>query len=297
MPDESEYVPARLPHASMHSVRGVNYHVTEWGGDDDPLLVYLHGWGDTGATFQFVVDAFAADWHVVAPDWRGFGRTVNHSHSYWFPDYLADLDCLLRIYSPAAPVRLVGHSMGGNAGGLYAGVMPERVSAFVDIEGFGLGDSDPSTAPANYRAWIERGRNIAAFSGFGDRDALARHIRQRSPRMSMSRARFVADAWALDSGDGLRLRADPAHRLPNAVLYRRAEAEACWRNVSAAVLVVAGAESRILDVLGESGGPDSLELPFPDCRRQVIAAAGHMVHFEAPEPLAAAIEAFLEPFL
>jgi len=297
MSDQSAYEPARRPRNSKHHVRGVAYHVTEWGDDGDPLLVYLHGWGDTGSTFQFVVDAFAGDWHIVAPDWRGFGRSENHAHAYWFPDYLADLDRLLQEYSPAAPVRLIGHSMGGNVGGLYAGVMPERVSAFVDIEGFGLKDSDPSAAPANYRAWIERGRDIAAFSAFADRDALARHVRQRNPRMSMAQARFVADAWAEAGDAGMRLRADPAHRLPNAVLYRRAEAEACWRNVSAAVLLVAGAESRILEVLGEFAGAGSLDLPFPDCRRQLIAAAGHMLHFEAPQALAAVIEEFLGRFL
>lgn len=65
-------------------------------------------------TFQFVVDALASRWHVIAPDWRGFGRTHCRAPAYWFPDYLADLDDLLSKYSPTAPVRLVGHSMGGN---------------------------------------------------------------------------------------------------------------------------------------------------------------------------------------
>ena len=45
--------------------------------------------------------------------------------------------------------------------GLYAGVMPERVAAFVNVEGFGLPESDPDNAPAHYRRWLEKSRQDA----------------------------------------------------------------------------------------------------------------------------------------
>ena len=32
--------------------------LAEWGDDDAPLVFFLHGFADCGATFQFVVDAF-----------------------------------------------------------------------------------------------------------------------------------------------------------------------------------------------------------------------------------------------
>ena len=40
-----------------------------------PKLFLLHGWMDVGASFQFLVDALHGDWHVIAPDLRGFGRS------------------------------------------------------------------------------------------------------------------------------------------------------------------------------------------------------------------------------
>ena len=287
---------ARIPaRGNTHRVRGVDYYINEWGDPADPLIVFLHGWGDAGATFQFVVDALASRWHVIAPDWRGFGRTYNRALGYWFPDYIADLDDLLSKYSPSAPVRLVGHSMGGNVGGLYAGAMPERVLAFVNIEGFGLPDTSPEEAPARYREWLQRSGEAPAFSQFSSMEALARHIARRSPRMSSAQARYVANAWAIEGPDGLTLRADPAHKLPNAVLYRRAEAEACWRSVTAPVLLVAGAESAVFEAVGVNPSNGNLPLPFPDSRTHIIEKCGHMVHFEAPGPLAAAIEAFLRP--
>jgi len=297
MSDESTYQPRVPVRASLRHIRGVDYHVNEWGDAGQPLIVYLHGWGDAGSTLQFVVDALSRDWHVIAPDWRGFGRTTCRASSYWFPDYLADLDSLLADYSPATPVRLVGHSMGANVGGLYAGVMPERVRAFVNVEGFGLADSDPGDAPERYRKWLEQGRALPEFGAFEDFDKLARRIVQRSPHMTMAQARFVAEAWATAGSDGLQLRADPAHKLPNAVLYRRAEAEACWCNVTAPVLLVAGAESNILDLLGDVSGGNNKAMPFPNCKSLVIDDAGHMLHFEAPRALAGAIEEFFEPSL
>ena len=297
MSDDSIYK-ARIPvRGNTHRVRGVDYYINEWGDPADPLLVFLHGWGDTGATFQFVADALAGRWHVVAPDWRGFGRTACRATGYWFPDYLADLDDLLSKYSPTAPVRIIGHSMGGNVGGLYAGVMPERVRAFVNVEGFGLPDSSPAEAPGRYRDWLRRQRQVPEFARFDSMEALARHIEKRSPGMTASQARFVAEAWAEDGPQGPMLRADPAQKLPNAVLYRRAEAEACWREVKAPVLLVTGAESDVLEAVGIKPSSRSLALPFPDLRTRILEACGHMVHFEAPGPLAAAIEDFLQPTL
>ncbi len=266
-------------------LRGVDYCISEWGDADAPLLVYLHGWADVAATFQFVVDEFELDWRIVAPDWRGFGKSRCTTTSYWFPDYLADLDQLLEHLSPDQPVVLIGHSMGANVAGLYAGTMPERVRAFVNIEGFGLRDSDPSEAPVRYRMWIERVRSRPSFSEYRTFDELARVIRERSPRMTRAQSLYVAACWARKDGDTVRLRADPLHKLPNPVLYRRAEAEACWRSIEAPVLLVCGRESRFRQRSFEA--TSFVEIP----------AAGHMLHFEAPQALAAAIESFLSEAL
>ena len=287
------YLP-RLPGRRRElSLRGVRYSVTEWGDEDAPLIVYLHGWGDVGATFQFVVDAFVDDWRVVAPDWRGFGDSTVDCSSYWFPDYLADLHELLEVYSLDAAARIVGHSMGANVAGLYAGTMPERVSAFINIEGLGLADTKPGEAPARYRDWILATQTPTTFSTYEDFAALAMKIGRRHPRMSAAQAEFVARAWARQRSDGpVELRADPRHRLPNPVLYRRAEAIACWQRITADVLLVEGADS---DIAARHAGLS--EEPWPAGERRTIDRTGHMLHFEAPDSLASVIEGFLRPYL
>ena len=283
---------ARVPlRAARHHIRDVDYRVNEWGDPGDKLIVMLHGWGDAGSTFQFLVDELRGSWFVIAPDWRGFGETRHRARNYWFPDYLADLDELGRLYSPDEPLRIVGHSMGGNVAGLYAGSMPDRVRAFVNIEGFGLADSDPGNAPAHYRQWIEHSRTTPAFSVHASFDELARKVGRRCPGIPPDRALFVSRQWAEEDADGeVRIKADPAHKLPNAVQYRRAEAVACWEKISAPVLLVTGGGS---DFDPEHTWVDPDTRPFRGAELVVIEGAGHMVHFEQPARLAATIEKFL----
>ncbi|NNF41212.1 MAG: alpha/beta hydrolase [Woeseiaceae bacterium] len=293
MSDNAIYIP-RVPRTEREFLlRGANYHVSEWGPPTAPLLVYLHGWADTGSTFQFVVDALRDDWRVVAPDWRGFGRSSCDCTSYWFPDYLADLHALLSIYSPALPLRLAGHSMGGNIASLYAGSFPERVQAFVNIEGFGLADSAPGDAPGRYRAWIEGSATPPSFADYPDFDALATRIQKRHPAMTRAAAAFVAREWASEDRDGrVRLRADPRHKLPNPVLYRRAEAVACARAMTAAMRLISGGNSEF----ARAAGAATASL-YPHSDSVTIEGAGHMLHFEAPAVLAGAIEAFMRQAL
>ena len=95
-------------------VRGYRTHVRHWGRPDAPKLLMLHGWGDMSATWQFVVDEFTRDWQMIAPDWRGCGKTDPEGSSYYFPDFLADIDAFLDHYSPDSALPVVAHSMGGN---------------------------------------------------------------------------------------------------------------------------------------------------------------------------------------
>jgi pimeloyl-ACP methyl ester carboxylesterase len=134
----------------FHQIRNLRYHVRCWGNPQAPALFLLHGWMDVSASFQFLVDCLERPWHVIAPDWRGFGLTEWARDGYWFPDYYADLEALLEIYQPDAPVCLVDHSMGGNVACIYAGVRPQRVARLVSLEGFGAKRTSAADAPQRY---------------------------------------------------------------------------------------------------------------------------------------------------
>ncbi len=289
------YQPRRLPRHATIALRGLNHHLTQWGPEAAAPLVFLHGWADTSDTFQFVVDAFVRDHPIAAHDWRGFGRSSWQNGAYWFPDYLADLDALLTQLSPDAPATLVGHSMGGNIACLYAGLRPERVARIVNLEGFGLSRTRPEQAPERYRRWLEEQRTPPAFSSYPTLEQFATLLARKNPRLTRERAEFIATSWSRTLPDGrCTVSADPAHKMVNPVLYRREEAEAVWRCAVAPTLLVLGGRSEFRKHLGADGTDEYFRSIFAQLSIATLPEAGHMMHHEEPEAVAALIESFLE---
>ncbi len=275
-------------------IRGLTYAVHTWGDPDATPVFLLHGLLDTGMSFQFIADAMTDEWYLIAPDWRGFGESEWNRQGYWFPDYLADLDTLIDHYSQALPVRLVGHSMGGNIACLYAGIQSERVSHLVSLDAVGLHDTDPAVAPARYRTWLAQLKQLQAFSHYSELEQLTAHIDKLAPGISKARARFIAETWSKPvDGGGYTVKADPAHRRVIPVLYRRQEARSCWKNISARTLFIFGEQSRFYRSYHEHAYQQDCQECFRHLSEQSVAEAGHMLHWQQPEKLAGILQSFL----
>jgi pimeloyl-ACP methyl ester carboxylesterase len=276
-------------------IRGLRYHVRRWGRPGAPMLFLLHGWMDVSASFQFVVDELRHDWEVIAPDWRGFGLSERTNTSYWFPDYIADLDALLQHYQPESPAYIVGHSMGGNVANLYAGIRPQRVGKLVLAEGFGLPPTTPEKAPERYAQWLEESRGEPALKTYASFDEVAARLQKTNPRLTDERARFLAPHWAQRDPDGvIRLLADPHHKMVNPVLYRAEEAMACWRRICAPVLWIWGDGEWVRKWLKDDNGSvlDRYRASYASLIEETLAGAGHMMHHDQPAAFARSIESF-----
>lgn len=287
------YRPLRSCSSDIVTVRARRTALYRWSGTQPPLI-FLHGWGDSGLTFQFVIDSLQTDRACIALDWRGFGRSEWAAEGYWFPDYLADLDALLQQLSPNTPVDIVAHSMGGNVAMLYAGVRPERVRRLINLEGFGLASTQPTDAPTRYRTWLDQVRTGSpSFAEHPSFERFEWFLSKRNPRTPRDRIAFIARAWGeVNAAGAVALRADPRHRWVNPILYRRAEAEACWREITAQVVLVHGDH--------EWPRSAEAELEFHalcgllrSVRVEVLRDAGHMLHHEHPEKIARLIDQFL----
>lgn len=291
------YQPRRPAQSESISLRYLHFQTHRWTGSNPDPIVLLHGWGDTGETFQFVADAMPDECTLVALDHRGFGRTEWPQDGYWFPDYLADLDAWLDVISPDAPVTLVGHSMGGNIANQYAGVRPERVKRLVNLEGFGLRATSAEEAPGRYAQWlgeIKAGEHFASYATYPDYDRLAESLLRRHRHLPRERADFIARAWAKENEQGrIELRADPRHKRVNPYLYRRDELRACWQSIVAPVLFIAAQESEHFQRIRDTFTLDNLKQDFRDVRLEIVQDAGHMLHLEQPERVAALLSQFV----
>ncbi|HKQ29230.1 MAG TPA: alpha/beta hydrolase, partial [Burkholderiales bacterium] len=214
--------------------------------------------------------------------------------SYWFPDYIADLEKLLDHFALSS-VNLVGHSLGGNVASMYAGVRPQRVAKLVNLEGFGLAPTTADQAPGRYARWLDELAEPPRLRPYRDFAELAGRLRKANPRLTLERAEFLARHWGRDAGeDGVLLRGDPAHKIVNPVLYRYEEVRACWQQVRAPVLWVDAAESDTLKRIGLTESQHAeRRAAFRNLRYNTVQNAGHMLHHDQPEAVARLIEDFL----
>ncbi|WP_022981622.1 alpha/beta fold hydrolase [Ideonella sp. B508-1] len=306
------YQPRRQPSHRWVNIRGLEYHISQWGDPSlvtpqRPPLLLCHGFMDIGASFQFLVDAMADHEgerrYVLAMDWRGFGRTRGPAtDAYWFPDYLADLDALLCCedlgLDGKTPVDLLGHSMGGNIVMNYAGVQPARIRRLVNLEGFGLPRAEASEAPSRMARWLNHLRHPRPLRAFAGVNGVKARLQENNPRLPDERALWLAHQWAEPRDDGQwHILADEAHKNINPLVYRVEEVLACWARITAPVLWVEGAESETSRWWGDRFPREEFEARLAVVgwlERHTLAGAGHMLHHDQPDALARHLQAFLD---
>jgi pimeloyl-ACP methyl ester carboxylesterase len=295
------YEPRRVPWQEDIEVRGLRHRLTWWGERTSTPIVLLHGFLDSGATWQFLVDCLPPAWTLVAPDWRGFGDTEWAPGGYWFPEYFADLEALLDILVPQSRAKVIGHSMGANIAKMYGGIRPARLQWLVNLEGLGLARTRPDEAPNRYARWLDEVRDPFREGRYASVGELASVLRMRNPRLPRPVAEFLAKAWSKTvepaSGNApptseVRLRFDPRHRLVNPILYRREEAEACWRRLEVPMLLVMGELSDIRTRHLPHVKDAEWQALFKRIQIVTLPETGHMMHHEVPESVAKHIVEF-----
>ncbi len=257
-------------------------------------ILLVHGFLDSGATWDLVAPALAKAGHeVVAPDLRGFGQsdTVGSGGYYHFPDYIADLSELVDALAPRR-LGVVGHSMGGVVASLYAGTFPERVERLALLEGMGPVATDASMAIDRMQAWLRGIREVRdvsrgpkALSSIKEAvERLALH-HPRVPRdVIESRAKLLTRT---DDSGRLVWAYDPMHRTTSPTPFQGDAFRQFLKRISCPTLVVSG---------GTAGWhpPDEAEriacLENPQFFE--LPTAGHMMHWTDPNGLSQRLASF-----
>ena len=113
-------------------VRGQEIHVRSSGSNSLPVIVFLHGFTGSTATWLNVVDMLGGEYKTVAVDLTGHGKTAvpKELSRYSMAEQIADLEALVDELKLTS-FTLVGYSMGGRVALAYAHRYPERVSSLI----------------------------------------------------------------------------------------------------------------------------------------------------------------------
>lgn len=139
---------------------GVALAVTSAGDPAAPTLVLIHGYPDTKAVWEPVMESLADAFHVVAYDVRGAGGSeaprgrAAYDLAWLADDFAAVCDAL----APDRTVHLVGHDWGGIQGWEFvtAARFAGRIASFTSVAGPALGHAMSATrAPLRrWRPWL-----------------------------------------------------------------------------------------------------------------------------------------------
>jgi pimeloyl-ACP methyl ester carboxylesterase len=100
----------------------------ETGDPEKKSIIFVHGAGGSAATWFMQLRGLSTDFHIVAVELNGHGRSQDRNEIDSTHSYLNDID---EIVSKFKKPVLAGHSMGGALTQLYALAHPEKLSGIV----------------------------------------------------------------------------------------------------------------------------------------------------------------------
>lgn len=114
------------------SIRNQQINIQISGQENLPVIVFLHGFTGSTATWDEVMAQLKGRFHMIAVDLMGHGKTSIPAEvsRYRMDEQLADLEALfsqLKITN----FTLVGYSMGGRIALAYTNKYPERVRTLI----------------------------------------------------------------------------------------------------------------------------------------------------------------------
>lgn len=242
------------------------------------LVILLHGFGASSASWSSVMDDFAADSHVIAYDRPGFGFTPLVDRSvqpdpYSLAGQVTLLAALIEANAKGRPVILVGHSAGGLLAAEFALQHP-GVAAMLILESPAIWRGSPvppALAKMLSSAWLER----FAKTWVGSFDKVGMKILRDSyfDKSKLTEEAIVAYKAPMQSADWtLNLWRFMTADQSNAVRSN------LWR-LDLSVFIVSGDSDRIVKV------EDTFKVAerIPGHSIYLVPNCGHIAHEEQPQ--------------
>jgi pimeloyl-ACP methyl ester carboxylesterase len=117
-------------------VNGQSIFARHWGDPDKPVLLMLHGFPEYGGAWRELAEELQGDFHCVAPDQRGYGRTggPDEVSAYATSELTRDMAELIGALG-GGPVTVLGHDWGAAVAYGLAMFKPDLVERLIIANG------------------------------------------------------------------------------------------------------------------------------------------------------------------
>jgi len=250
---------------------GIRIHIAE-AGRGERAIVFLHYWGGSSRTWQFVANELSSAYRTIATDHRGWGESDAPEAGYTIGDLADDAQAAIEALGLSRYV-LVGHSMGGKTAQLLASRRPQGLEGLVLVA---PSPPSPTMLPEEQRAVM-----LSAYESRESVGWVLDNVLTGSPLTAERREQVIEDS----------LRGTPQARAawPNAAMREDITAD------------VAAIDVPVLVITGERDQVDSVDtlraqlLPrIRDARLEILPGVGHLSPLEAPLAVAGAIRRFVD---
>ncbi|NVO30654.1 alpha/beta fold hydrolase [Hymenobacter lapidiphilus] len=235
-------------------------------------FIGLHYWAGAGHEFDQVAALLAPEYRLLAPDLGGFGSAPAPPDGFTVAAYA---DAVAGFIAAECPSRyvLVGHSMGGKIALELAARQPAGLGGVVL-----LSPSPPSPEPMTDE---DRQTSLHAWGNPQEAEKTARHITVK-PLPEATRRQVVADNLASSRA------AWEAWLLHGS----RENISARMARIEVPCALVAGDQDPVLSP--SVHGLETLPLLPAGTPLEIVAGAGHLLPYEAPEEVAALLHRFAQ---
>jgi pimeloyl-ACP methyl ester carboxylesterase len=268
----TQWQAAKAAGLSSKTITLDGYEVHYYEGGTGPNLVMLHGMADDRNSFVATAAAFTDRYHVILPDLMGHGNNAADPDR----DYsIAGQEAFVAALVDALGLDhfdLVGNSMGGHISAAYTLAHPQEIDKLILVDAPGLVVDD-----------------TVVYGGFGaplqsnaDFDAVMARVLYNPPSLPAPIKQYLIKKTnaRVDFINGL------ANSVRNGEDYDLLDRIG---QIAAPTLILWGKE----DVVVPFAVAEAYVARIPNAELAVLPEAGHSPQMEAPDRVAAAIDAFL----
>lgn len=272
----------------------LNY--VDWGNPEAPPLILQHGGRDHCRSWDWVAEELRHDWHVICPDLRG------HGDSEWSPEGHYGMDAFVYDFAQLVhtlgyeKVTIIAHSLGGGITTRFAGLYPDKVAKFINIEGIGPTPKIRRQAEGrNYgdrlHQWIEDKRKASARTPrkYATRRDAYQRMKEENAFLTDEQARHLTIHGASRNEDGTwSWKFDNYLNVWSASDAGTDDILSLWKAITCPLLLLWGKDSFF-----SSPGSDGRLDHFPTARLIEYEHAGHWLHHDQFDRFIGDAKAFL----